>query len=321
MSAAGSWEALERALAASGLGDLEVVRREPCEYRTSFPVELLEVERLGPGRAAIVCKRSNWDELEASARLAKPRFLHDPEREACVYERLLPRGPAGPPRFHGAALEEGRSWLFVEYVEGRHLFEIGARELWEEAADWLGRFHRAFAGGELHRLAARCPLVERDAGFYRRWIERAREFDRSAPAGRRAGLDRVSDRHEQIVEALLAMPATLLHGEFYASNVLIAEDAMRVRVAPLDWELAGPGPGVLDLAALVSGWPPREREAMRDAYERALGEPVSARDLELARLQVAIQWLGWAPPEWEPPADQRRDWGAEAIEIAEALEL
>jgi phosphotransferase family enzyme len=313
-------EALERALAASELGNLEVVRRQPCEYRTSFPVELLEIERLGPGRGTIVCKRANWDELDATAQLAKPRFLHDPEREACVYERLLPRGPIGPPRFFGGVLRDGGAWLFVEYVEGRLLHEVGERELWEQAAAWLGRFHAAF-GGTQPGLAVRCPLVQRDADFYRCWMERAREFGRGEPSDRRAALDRLAECHGRLVEALLAMPPTLLHGEFYASNVLIAEGEGGVRVAPLDWELAGPGPGALDLAALVSGWPAADREAMRLAYEHALGEPLPARDLELARLQVAIQWLGWAPPEWQPPADQRRDWGAEAIEIAEKLEL
>jgi Phosphotransferase enzyme family len=314
------WEALERALAASGLGDVEVVRRQPSEYRTSFPVELLEVERLGPGRGTIVCKRPNWDELDATAKLAKPRFLHDPEREACVYERLLPRGPLGPPRFFGGGLEEGSAWLFVEYVEGRPLHEVGERELWELAAAWLGRFHAAFSGTQ-PGLAVRCPLVQRDAYFYRRWMERAREFGRGEPSDRRAALDRLAERHERLVEALLAMPATLLHGEFYASNVLIAEAEGGVRVAPLDWELAGPGPGALDLAALVSGWPAADRKAMRLAYEDALGEPLPARDLELARLQVAIQWLGWAPPEWQPPADRSRDWGTEAIEVAQELGL
>lgn len=319
MSAEG-WDDLERALAASELGEIEVVRRRPCEYQTSFPIELLEVERLGPGRATIVCKRPDWDELDATAQLAKPHFLHDPEREACVYGRLLPRGPAGPPRLLGTAFEDGRAWLFLERVEGRPLSEVGERELWEEAAAWLGRFHAAFAG-DASAPAVRCPLVERDASFHRRWIERACEYGRDAPPERRAVFDHLAQEHEQVVEALLAMQTTLLHGEFYASNVLIAAGEGGVRVAPLDWELAGPGPGALDLAALVSGWPAADREAMRLAYEGALGAPLSARELELARLQVAIQWLGWAPPEWQPPADQRRDWGAEAIEIAEELGL
>ena len=44
-------------------------------------------------------------------------------------------------------------------------------------------------------------------------------------------------------------------------------------------------------------------------------------DLDLARLQVAIQWLGWAPPEWEPPEGQRHDWLGEAVALAEGMEL
>src|SRR5262249_32650994 len=132
MSSAAEWDSLERALVAAGLGEIEVVGRRRSQYTTSFPIEELEVELMGPGRSKIVCKRLDWDQLDATAQLAKPRFLHDPEREACVYERLLPRGPAGPARFLGAAMEAGRSWLFVEWIEGRNLFQIGERELWED---------------------------------------------------------------------------------------------------------------------------------------------------------------------------------------------
>jgi len=312
----GDWEGLERALAASELAGIEVVRRRPSAYRTSFPVEELEVERAGPGRGTIVCKRPNWEELDATARLAKPRFLHESGREACVYEQLLPRGPAGPPRFLGAATDEGRNWLFIERIGGRSLVEIGEREIWEEAARWLARFHSAFAGQEL----GGCLLVERDADFHRSWLARARGF--AADAGRRATLEWLAPRHEATVEALAAMPPTLLHGEFYAGNVLIDDRGAGVRVAAVDWELAGPGPGPLDLAALVSGWPAADRAAMREAYADARGAAApSPRELDLARLQVAIQWLGWAPPEWEPPPGQRHDWAAEAVEIAEELEL
>jgi thiamine kinase-like enzyme len=94
------------------------------------------------------------------------------------------------------------------------------------------------------------------------------------------------------------------------------------RVAPVDWELAAAGPGLTDLAALVSGWPRADREALLAAYA---GEPdlppCTARDLDFARLQIAIQWLGWAPPEWEPPEGQRHDWLAEAVELAAELGL
>jgi thiamine kinase-like enzyme len=122
----------------------------------------------------------------------------------------------------------------------------------------------------------------------------------------------------------------VLHGEFYASNVLVASDFDHTpvcrdpdaRVAPVDWELAAAGSGLTDLAALVSGWPEADRTTIAAAYAEVPGVPAfSARDLDLARLQVAIQWLGWAPPEWEPPEGQRHDWLGEAVSLAEELEL
>jgi Ser/Thr protein kinase RdoA (MazF antagonist) len=298
----------------------KVISRRPSEYRTSFPIEELEVELPGEGRSKIVCKQLDRDELDATARLAKPLFLHDPRREPAVYERLLPRGPAGPPRFFGATLEPGHSALFIEWIDGRNLFQVGERELWEEAALWLGFFHAAFAGAPREVLGD-CPLIGRDADFHRLWLDRARRFDSASRVGTGAALDWLAARHDQVAEALSAMEETLLHGEFYPSNVLIAAGTTSPRVAAVDWELAGPGPGALDLAALVCGWPEADREAMRRAYSRGRGRDLSRRELDLGRLQVAIQWLGWAPTEWEPPPDQRRDWAAEAVEIAEELEL
>ena len=93
-------------------------------------------------------------------------------------------------------------------------------------------------------------------------------------------------------------------------------------MAPVDWELAAVGPGLTDLAALVSGWPPPDRAALVAAYGSEPGVPAfTARDLDFARLQVAIQWLGWAPPAWQPPEEKRHDWLGEAIELAEGLDL
>ncbi|HEY2055235.1 MAG TPA: aminoglycoside phosphotransferase family protein, partial [Solirubrobacterales bacterium] len=271
-----------------------VVRRRDSEYRTSFPIEELEVELPGEGRTTVVCKRLDREALDEAARLAKPFFLHVDGREAYVYERLLPRGPAGPPRFLGAERDIDGSRLFIEWIDGRVLFEVGERELWEEAAGWLGRFHAAFEGA-LGGLPVGAPLVERDADFLRLWLVRARAFAASGPGGG-AALEWLAARHERVVEALAAMGPTILHGEFYASNVLVAAgEGGATRVAPVDWELAGPGPGALDLAALVCGWPRAGREAMRRAYAAGRGRELPDRELDLARLQVAIQWLGWAP--------------------------
>jgi aminoglycoside phosphotransferase (APT) family kinase protein len=325
-------EALERALESVGLELAGPVDRRPSPYRTSFPIEELRVELTGRGQVRLGFKRLTWEGLESEAQLAKPRFLYDPEREPAVYRALLSQAPPGPPEFFGAVVEEARHWLFIEWVEGRELFQVGERELWEQAARWLARFHVEMAPDlDRHRQEGR--LIDHDAGFYRGWIERAREF---APA--REPVEWLAARHDQVVEALRAQPRTVLHGEFYASNVLVAqpnciklspwqrENLMQfgdgARVAPVDWELAAAGCGLTDLAALISGWPREGREAIAAAYAGEPGvPPFAALDLDLARLQVAIQWLGWAPPEWEPPEGQRHDWLGEAVALAEELEL
>ena len=315
---------LERALAGVGLKLAGEVQRRPSPYRTSFPIEELRFELAGRGPVRAGFKQLGWERLEPAAQLAKPRFLHDSEREPEVYRALLPQVPAGPPEFLGAVLDDERRWLFVEWVEGRELFQVGERELWEEAARWLARFHAALAP-ERVRLRSEARLLDHDAAFFRRWIERAREF-----ASDPRPIEWLATRHEQVVEALLAQPQTVLHGEFYASNVLVASGSdltplgkgPEARIAPVDWELAAVGTGLSDLAALVSGWPEADREAIAAAYAAVPGiPPFNRRDLDLARLQVAIQWLGWAPPQWEPPEGQRHDWLGEAVALAEELEL
>ncbi|MDX6634556.1 MAG: hypothetical protein QOF06_759 [Solirubrobacterales bacterium] len=309
--------ALQDLLREAGLAPIVGFERRPSPFRTSFPIEEIDLE-LGDGeRLRLVSKRLDRAELSPDVQLVKPRFLHDPEREPEVYRAVLPRGPVGPPRSFGSAEVEGGRLLFVEWVEGRELFQVGERELWEEAARWLARFHGALAP-EAERCRVEARLIDHDASFYRRWIERARQF---ASPGGRSGAKEVgwlAERHDQVVAGLLALPRTVVHGEFYASNVLVAD----TRVAPVDWELAAVGPGLTDVAALVSGWPAADREAIAAAYAAEASTPeFSERDLAFARLQVAIQWLGWAPPQWEPPEGQRHDWLGEAVALAEELGL
>jgi thiamine kinase-like enzyme len=126
--------------------------------------------------------------------------------------------------------------------------------------------------------------------------------------------------YEAVVERLASLPTTLVHGELYASNVIVGEG----RVCPVDWELAGIGPGVLDVAALTTGWPDSERSMLADEYRRALVRPPDAdrfaADLDCASLHLALQWLGWSPG-WTPPPEHVRDWRAELPKLVERVGL
>ena len=77
--------------------------------------------------------------------------------------------------------------------------------------------------------------------------------------------------YDRAIERLIRLPSTLIHGEFYASNILVQETREGCRIRPVDWEMAAVGPGLIDLAALTSGaWAERERTEMAAAYHDAL---------------------------------------------------
>jgi hypothetical protein len=308
---------LERALSSPILS----LSRRASRYRTSFPLEELDVILEDGGELRLVFKDLGWEALEPAARVAKPEFLHDPLREPAVYASLLePRGIG--PRYHGATIEPaaGRYWLFVERVEGRELYQAGDLDTWRAVGRWLGEAHVAFAG-ECEEGVRRARLVDYDGAYYRRWLERARSFVPRPGRGADA-LDWLAARYDGVVASLLELPKTVIHGELYASNVIVVESPGGPRVVPVDWEMAGWAPGIVDLAALVSGgWDSDEREAIVAAYAAGGGTAVPGRELALARLHLAVQWLGWAPPEWAPPEGQRHDWLADALTLAEELEL
>jgi aminoglycoside phosphotransferase (APT) family kinase protein len=175
-----------------------------------------------------------------------------------------------------------------------------------------------------------------DGAFYRRWMRRAMHFCRASQNLARRNLAALARRHGKVVERLTVLPVTLVHGEFVASNILIAPGDGILRICPVDWEMAGFGPGLMDLAALSAGnWDEQSRQALCRAYltglhalqaetaEDSLGASHLAetmRDLDFCRLQLAMQWLGWAS-NWEPPSAHARDWAREALDLADQLAL
>src|ERR1051326_4918791 len=85
--------ALESALASAGVGRPREIRRRHSEYRTSFPLEELDLSLEDGAELRLIFKDLAWSALDAEARLAKPDFLYDPRREPSVYASVLaPRG-------------------------------------------------------------------------------------------------------------------------------------------------------------------------------------------------------------------------------------
>jgi len=142
-------------------------------------------------------------------------------------------------------------------------------------------------------------------------------------------MERLARSYDRVVERLEKLPVTFIHGEFYASNVLVHETEGKPRVCPVDWEMAAVGPGLVDLAALTAGgWNAEEKKALALAYHAALvprdGWPPAPeeflRALDHCRLHLAVQWLGWASG-WSPPPEHTQDWLGEALSLAGKLRL
>jgi hypothetical protein len=321
--------------------------RAPSEYRSSYALEELGV-RLDDGRQLdIVFKDVSRRGLSEAARAAKPAFLYDPRREIRTYLDALNASRLGTPICYGAveSPESGRYWLFLEKVPGRELYQVGAFAVWRRVAEWLGGLHSHFAP-RIESLRRTIPLLKYDGDFYRIWPERAVAFvGKSAPANTVRRLEKIAAGYDRVVECLTSLPVTLIHGEFYASNVLVNDSPTGLRVCPVDWEMAAAGTGLIDLAALTSGrWTPREKVELAMAYH-AFGErrgvsptcDSSAGDchvglttrrspeeflvaMDYARLHVAMQWLGWAE-QWSPPPEHAHDWLDEALTLGDRLGL
>jgi thiamine kinase-like enzyme len=326
---------LERALSEHFGETCRVARleRRPSPFATSFTIEELDV-LLDDGRSfELVFKDLSDSALAPKARKVRPSFLYDPLREIETYRAILTRTQLGTATYYGATTDgrHERYWLFLENVPGVALWQVGDLPTWEKTARWLAAMHHHFAGDALRPMQTQ-HLLHYDADFYLLWMQRAQTFVRRSgrrPRSSAIQLEWLASRYRDVVERLIAIPVTFIHGEFYASNVLVNTDSTAQRICPIDWERAAIGPGLVDLAALTAGtWADDDRRALALAYRDALvrlgGSPPAQdeflRSLDCCSLYLALQWLGWAP-DWSPPRKHRQDWLAEALRLAELLEL
>jgi hypothetical protein len=206
---------------------VESISRKPYSFQTSHRIDELIVVLTDGTQVELLLKDLRRPGMSTSGSQARPDFLHNPHREQDVY-RLLADANLGIPICYKA----GEEWLLLEKVQGVELWQVGDLDTWVKAARWLARLHAQFAKQTL----ASKHLIHYDANYFRQWPERAR---RAHPA-----LARVVAGYDRILEILTALPTTLVHGEFYASNALVAGD----RIAVVDWEMAGTGP-------VFSTWP------------------------------------------------------------------
>jgi hypothetical protein len=300
------------------------LRRQQSPYASSFPLEDVWVRTNDGVELALILK----DLSPVQAEQMKPSLVFNPRREVEAYRSMLDSRTLGTARCYAAVADATREryWLVLEKVQGVELYQVGDLAVWQAAARWLAQIHIGLA-----RVAALPDqpdfLLHHSVAFYRVWPARAMAHARSPEQFE--ALSWLAARHDQIVDRLMTLPVTIIHGEYYASNIVVQLLASGIRVCPIDWEMVGLGPGLMDLAALTAGsWSDAARLALTEAYRDGVAnlgghlQPVDEFQvaLDCCRLQLALQWLGWSAA-WQPPPAHAQDWLAEALAVAARLGL
>jgi Ser/Thr protein kinase RdoA (MazF antagonist) len=303
------------------------MERTPYPYATSFPLEELTLYFSDGSSATTIFKDLAWERLLADASRTKPRFLYEPRRSIETYRRILAPEGLGA-RCHVAIAEPDvpRYWLLLEKVPGVQLWQVGDFATWEGVARWLARFHARFANRVAAVRQANPHLLEYNAQLLGVWLQRACAALQTSPDTRARALLDILDGYDQVIDAIASLPVTLVHGEFYPLNILVGVEGSGAHVWPVDWEMAATGPGLLDLAALAGGWSASHRQRLVAAYHTEiarLGADVPTLDathlgVDLCRLHLALQWLGWSPG-WVAKHGRDHDWLGEALDLARAL--
>jgi Phosphotransferase enzyme family len=311
---------------------IQAFDRQLCPYMSSFRIDELDVWLEDGSRVRLMLKDMSRASMLEEARRARPAFIYEPGREIDAYRRILPCAPPGTAALYGALTHPSadRYWLLLEQVSGLPLWQVGDVSIWGQAAAWIARFHESFSPLEARRLARRVGALEYDEAYYWRWMYRAQQFANGDSSKRRV-LNGVERGYARVVARLLRSVQTLIHGEFYASNLIVRKRA-RVRMCPLDWEMAAIGPPLIDLAALTAGWAESTQRTLARAYvaSAASGKGTLAphpprlsrdfmRDLDCCRLHLAVRMLGWSS-NWEPPRDHAQNWLLEAERISRRLQ-
>lgn len=290
--------------------------RRKDAYASTHTLEAVEIVLANHRVVPALRKDLSPEGVIPAARGTRPAQLVAPGREIAMYERMLV-GSGLAPICYGAMSNDqsGEYWLLLERLDGVELWQVGDIKLWEAVARWLARAHASLAQ---HRHVDGVPLLHYDRQYYEQWFGRAVGF---APARQRSAIRALSVYHAAVVEKLLTLSPTVIHGDFYPSNVLVCSDSAKVCVRAVDWELAGLGPSLIDLAALCIGWPDVERRRLVRAYAHAAGLSYGdalLSNVDRCEFHLCFQWLGWAS-DWTPPAEHARDWLTRAIELSAQL--
>jgi len=291
-------EGLERMIPAM-LGEASAItdiRWSRFNLSTSYNTYLVTVELITGNELKLFLKDFGF-----SVRL-KDSPKQRRERELRVYQDLLAEAELGTARHYGSILDESqeRFWLLLEFVDGTPVGYCNI-EHWAPAAGGLGRMHGYFAQ-HANRLRACDFLIHHSADFYWSNAELALHNVSQVSPHLVDRLANIIDHYAPIVEIMTGQPPTLLHGGCRSSNILIKVASDPSRVCIVDWEEAGFGAPLYDVAYLLDGIEPPTLDQLLDVYRQealAYNLPLPPKEdmkyiVDCFRLQMVMNMLSQA---------------------------
>jgi aminoglycoside phosphotransferase (APT) family kinase protein len=270
-----------------GAGVLVRVERQPNPYMSSAPSEIAICSFDSGERLQLLLK---YDIREPSADYGHWGSV---EHEILVYRDILQTLPLPVPTYYGTFIIQatGQRCLVLQWLDGAIRLAKAAepRTAVTLAAQWLGRFH---AAAEARLLEAPIRFLNAyDAQYYAQWARRTLHFAEMLPESH-PWLPTLCARFEKASPGLTNGFLTMIHGEFYPHNILIADGV----AYPIDWQSAAVARGEVDLASLTEGWGQDVEAWCEEEYLRSRwgGEVPDGfhQALAMARLYWPLRWLG-----------------------------
>ncbi len=270
-------------------GKLTVLKRKPNPFGSTFPTEIVTC-RLGcqgVGKTVSLFVKYGTKPFDGI-------YGHrgNVSYEARVYQEVLQGFGFSTPRFYGVYKDklDGAPWLIIEYM-GRGYPASWSKdpEAMVRSAGWIGKFH---AANEKRLRDSRLKFLRRyDTGYYLGWTRRTKRLFHRLHA-KFPWLTPLCNEFERKIPKLVEAPQTIIHGEYFGSNIVYQRGLSR----PIDWQSAAVAPGEVDLASLTHSWISRVVQNCEREYTRSrwpAGPPDSFREtLDIARTYMNLRWLG-----------------------------
>lgn len=223
-----------------GISDavVEVISRESFNKCSTSLVEIVKC-KLGSGQIVSLF-------VKYTSGQGYHKFDHREglEYEAKIYDEIIRNISLSKIKFYGTCklLENNETLMALEYLEGGSSLKGNSNsDAFFKASEWIGSFH----AGSNNNLPDFTKVY--NVAYYKGWVDRALAY--WSLTNLYPWLKDLANYFIENIYILTETGQTVIHGEYYSSNILIRDGV----IYPIDWESAAIGPGEIDLSCLIEG--------------------------------------------------------------------